>query len=263
MGKIDLRKSEIMKMLSVYRNLNVDAIVRELGVSDATIRRTLNALEQEGKIIRTHGGARLAPQFTPEYSFLKQAAINIKQKEMIGRCAASIVEQRDILFLDSGTTVLSVAKVLARRIESKEITDLSIVTNSIIVGEVLGNLCKVFLLGGEVRLSRKDISGPIAEKFIRMFRANRAFIGADALSINDGLMTTDTYTSRIEEEMIKRSDQVVLVADSSKFNKYSMVSFARLTDIDLIITDNQLSEEIKREYEEHGTRILIAENNAR
>ncbi|MGQ9615926.1 MAG: DeoR/GlpR family DNA-binding transcription regulator [Spirochaetota bacterium] len=262
MGKIDSRKSEIMKMLSVYRNLNVDAIVRELGVSDATIRRTLNALEQEGKIIRTHGGARLAPQFAPEYSFLKQAAINIKQKEMIGRCAASIVEQRDILFLDSGTTVLSVAKVLARRIESKEITDLSIVTNSIIVGEVLGNLCKVFLLGGEVRLSRKDISGPIAEKFIRMFRANRAFIGADALSINDGLMTTDTYTSRIEEEMIKRSDQVVLVVDSSKFNKYSMVSFARLTDIDLIITDNQLSEEIKREYEEHGTRILIAENNA-
>jgi len=247
MGKIDSRKNQILKMLSIYESLNVDVIVRELGVSEATIRRTLNTLEQEGKIIRTLGGARLTPQLAPEYSFLKQAVINVEQKEMIGRYAAALVEKSDILFLDSGTTVLSVAKALARRIELKEITDLSVVTNSIIVAEVLGNLCKVFLLGGEVRLFRKDISGPIAEKSMRMFRANKAFIGTDALSIKDGLMTTDAYTSKIDEEVIKRSNQVILVADSSKFNKYSLVSFAKITDINIIITDNQLDEEIKKE----------------
>jgi len=258
MGKIDSRKNQILKMLSVYESLNVDTIVRELGVSEATVRRTLNTLEQEGRIIRTHGGARLVPQLAPEYSFLKQAGINVEQKEMIGRYAAGFVEQNDILFLDSGTTVLSVAKALAMQIESKKITNLSIVTNSIIVAEVLGNLCKVFILGGEVRLFRKDISGPIAEKSMRMFRANRAFIGADAISIKDGLMTTDAYTSRIDEEMIKRSNQVILVADSSKFNRYSLVSFAKISDVDLIITDNQLKEEIKQEYQEQGIRIVKA-----
>lgn len=258
MGKVDNRKNEILKMLSVDESLGVDDLVKHLNVSEATVRRMLSMLEIEEKIIRTHGGARLMSRTAPDYSFYKQSELNIAQKEAIGIFAARLVNPKEVLFLDSGTTVLSAAKAMAGRIEAGQLKGISVVTNSIIVAEVLGSLCKVILLGGEVRLFRKDISGPLVERYIKMFRADKAFVGTDGLTTKDGLMTTDEYTSYVDGEMIKRSSQSILVADSSKFNKPSFVSYAQIDEIDLIITDSLLPESIRREYENYGVKIEAA-----
>jgi DeoR/GlpR family transcriptional regulator of sugar metabolism len=260
-GKLNLRKNAIIRMLSVNDFLKFDELVKKLNVSDATIRRTLVKLEEEGKIIRTHGGARLFYPRQSIYQFNKKSSINVEQKIAIGKAAAKIIKSNEVIFLDSGTTVLRVAEAAALRIKSEQLNDLTVITNSIMVAEVLGDLCKVILLGGQIRLYRKDVFGPLVEKNIKMFRARKAFIGADGLTLEEGLMTTDEYTSKIDEEMINGSKQIILVADSTKFNRLSFVSYAHLKDIDICITDKDIDEQVKNEYEAKGVKIVVAETS--
>ena len=112
----------------------------------------------------------------------------------------------EVLFLDSGTTVLHLAQAIAYKIEGGRLAGLSVITNSLAVAEVLGDLCKVVLLGGQVRLFRRDVTGLVVEKNIRMFRAHKTFIGTDGLTVKDGIMTTDELTSKVNEEMIRRRE---------------------------------------------------------
>jgi len=261
MGKIDFRKDVIMKMLSVNDFLKVDELVINLNVSKATIRRTLAKLEKEKKVIRTHGGVKLFYTKPSIYLFNKKSSINVRQKIAIGKAAAKLMKSNEVIFLDSGTTVLRVAEAAALRIKSEQLKDLTVITNSITVAEALGDLCKMILLGGHIRLYRKDTYGPLVEKNIKMFRAHKAFIGADGLTLEEGLMTTDEYTSRIDEEMINRSKQIILVADSTKFNSPSFVSYALIEDIDICITDKDIDEQVKNEYEARGIKIIVAETS--
>jgi len=260
-GKVNLRKNAIMRMLSISDSLKFNELVKNLNVSEATIRRTLVKLEEEGKIIRTHGGARLFYPRQSIYQFNKKSSINVEQKIAIGKAAAKLIKSNEVIFLDSGTTVLRVAEATALRIKSEQLKDLIVITNSIAVAETLGDLCKMILLGGHIRLYRKDTYGPLVEKNIKMFRAHKAFIGADGLTLEEGLMTTDEYTSRIDEEMINRSKQIILVADSTKFNRSSFVSYAHLEDIDICITDKDIDEQVKNEYEARGVKIIVAETS--
>lgn len=257
MGKVEQRKKEIMKMLSVNDFLKIEDLVKNLNVSEATVRRTLVELEKEGKVIRTHGGVKLFYSRPGVYLFNKRASINVKQKTAIGIRAASFVNSDEVIFFDSGTTVLKVAEALDQRIKSGQVENITVITNSIAVAEVLGDSCRVILLGGHVRSYRKDVSGPIVEKNIKMFRANKSFIGTDGITLGEGLMTTDEYTSRIDEEMISRAQKVFLVADSSKFNNPSFVSYGSIRDVDLIITDDGLDPEVESEYRSVGINLVI------
>jgi DeoR family fructose operon transcriptional repressor len=169
-----------------------------------------------------------------------------------------MVGSEEVILLDSGTTVYVMAQFVAKRIEAGRLKYLRVVTNSIAVADVLGDLCEVIILGGRVRLFRRDTFGPIVDRNIKMFRAHKAFIGADGITQKDGLMTTDENTSRIDEEMIKRSDEVILLIDSSKFEQPSFVSYSDLKDIDRIVTDMNLPDRIKTVYEKKGVRIYRA-----
>lgn len=166
--------------------------------------------------------------------------------------------KKDILHMLATNDNIKIESI-ARRIKAGQISGLRVVTSSIAVAEVLGDLCDVTILGGKVRLSRKDLYGPIVEKKIKLFRAHKSFIGTDGITQKDGLMTTDQFTSKIDEEMISRSAEVILLTDSSKFNRPSFVSYARLEDIDIIITDNGLENSLRRNYESLGIRIITAE----
>jgi len=261
MRKVNLRKNAIMRMLSVNDSLKFDELVKNLNVSEATIRRTLVKLEEEEKIIRTHSGVKLFYPKPSIYLFNKKSSINIEQKIAIGKAAAKLVESNEVVFLDSGTTVLRVAEAVTLRVKSEQLKNLTVITNSIAVAEVLGDYCKMILLGGRIRLYRKDVCGPLVEKNIKIFRAHKAFIGADGLTLEEGLMTTDEYTSKIDEEMINRSEQAILVADSTKFNMPSFLSYAHLKDIDICITDKGIDEQVKNEYEARGVKIIVAETN--
>jgi DeoR/GlpR family transcriptional regulator of sugar metabolism len=194
---------------------------------------------------------------TIDYFFDKKFLLNVEVKKRIGERASELVESNEVLLLDSGTTVLHLARAIARKVEGGRLAGLTVVTNSLAVAEVLGDLCRVVLLGGQVRLFRRDVTGLVVEKNIRMFRAHKAFIGADGVTVKDGLMTTDELTSKVDEEMIRRSERVVLLADSSKFDNPSFVSFAALRDVDVIISDEGLASERRKAYESAGVRLFV------
>ena len=258
MNRIHTRKQQILNLLLSHEEIKIEALVHELQVSEATVRRTLNELQQAGKVIRTHGGVKLYKMRSIDYVFEQKFSKSVEEKRSIGRMAASLLESYDSVFFDSGTTVFRAAEAVGNRLRTGHLKGLKVVTHSIIVAEELGDLCEVILLGGAVRLYRMDCHGPVVEKSMQIFKADKAFVGADGVTLNDGPMTTDEHTARIAEEMIKRSSRSYLLVDSSKFDNPSFVTISNLHDIDFIVTDDKLSEALRSEYEELDVEILTA-----
>jgi len=261
MTKNEIRTTKLLEMLQVQKEIEVKTVSESLKISEATVRRFFAHLEKEGKVIRTHGGVRLVPQLGYDYSYRISIVHRQHEKATIGKAAADLVGSNDRIFLDSGTTVLKMAEALAIRIQLKEIKDIVVLTNSLSHIETVGRLCKVILLGGEIRVERRDVCGTIAERNLRLFHVDKAFIGADAVNPAGELMTTDERTSRLNELVVERSDKVFVLADSEKFNKSSFIIYSSLQSIDTLITDEGISEETFNYIKKLGTSILRVSEN--
>ena len=258
MGSVHTRKEQILNLLLADEEIKTEVLVRELRVSEATVRRTLNELQQDGKVIRTHGGVKLNRTRSFDYVFEQKFKKSVAEKRSIGRVASSLLMSNDSVFFDSGTTVFHAAEAVANRLRAGQLKKLKVVTHSLIVAEVLGDLCEVILLGGTVRLYRMDCHGPVVEKNLQLFKADKAFIGADGISLRDGLMTTDEHTAMIAEMMIKQSSTVYLLVDSSNFENPSFINIAGLDDVDFIVTDNKLAESLHSKYKKRDVNIITA-----
>lgn len=256
MTKSEARTTKLLEMLQIQKELDVKTVSESLKISDATVRRFFARLEEEGKVIRTHGGVRLVPQLGYDYSYRVSIVHRQHEKTVIGKNAADLVENNDHIFLDSGTTVLKMAEALSIRIQLKEISNVVVLTNSLSHIETVGRLCKVILLGGEIRVKRRDVCGTIAERNLHLFHVDKAFIGADAVSPAGDLMTTDERTSRLNELVVERSDKVFVLADSEKFNKSSFIIYSSLQSIDTLITDEGISEETLNYIKKLGTSVI-------
>ena len=261
MGSIHTRKEQILNLLLADEEIRTEVLVRELHVSEATVRRTLNELQQDGKVIRTHGGVKLNRTRSFDYVFEQKFIKSVAEKKSIGRMASSLLVSHDSVFFDSGTTVFHAAEAVANRIRAGKLERLKVVTHSLIVAEVLGDLCEVILRGGTVRLYRMDCHGPVVEKNLQMFKADKAFIGADGISLTDGLMTTDEHTAMIAEMMIRQSSTVYLLIDSSKFENPSFINIVGLDNVDFIVTDDKLTGTLQSKYEKRDIKIITASIN--
>ncbi len=257
MTKNELRTAKLLEMLHIDKRLDVKTVARALEISEATTRRFFSQLEEQGKVIRVHGGVQLAPQLGYDYSYRVSIAHRQEEKALIGRAAAELVEDHDRIFLDSGTTVMKLAEALAMKIQTGELNSIVVLTNSISHIETVARLCKVILVGGEIRVERRDVCGSVAEKTLLMFHVSKAFLGADAINPAEGLMTTDERTARINEIVVERADEVFVLADSEKFNKFSFIKYAFLKDVEAIYTDSGISRETRQALEDAGTRVEI------
>lgn len=259
MTKTELRTVKLLEMLRIHHRVDVKTVATVLEISEATVRRLFAQLEKEGEVIRVHGGVQLAPQLGHDYSFRVSALHRSREKTFIGNAVAEIVESNERIFLDSGTTVLKLAEVLSLRIQAGTLENIVVVTNSLTHIETLANWCKVILIGGEIRVERRDVCGTIAEKTLMMFHFDRAFLGADAISLESGFMTTDERTSQICEIVIERTDKAYVLADSEKFNKSSFITYAPLNPIDTIFTDNSINRETFDAFTNAGAHIEIVQ----
>lgn len=245
------RRMKIAEILSKDKSITVSQLSEILGVSESTIRRDLKMLEIDGFIQRTHGGAILNTHTHYEPSFVEKEDYELPSKMQIGRMAASLIEEGDSVILDAGTTTLMIAKSL-------QDIHLTVVTNSPIIAIELSNRNNIELIvtGGIERLNTKALVGPIAEMVIRNFKVDKAFIGANAISYENGLMTPDIIEANTKKAMIDVSNEVYAVVDHTKFGKKSFVKFADLSDITAIITDDELDYEIVRKYEQANVDVL-------
>jgi DeoR family fructose operon transcriptional repressor len=257
MNKHELRSIRLLEMLQRDKRLNVQSVARNLSISEATARRFFSQLEEEGKVIRVHGGVQLAPQLGYDYSFRASAAHHQRQKQLIGLRAAELVRDGERIFLDSGTTVLKLAETLSLRIQTGTLRNLVVLTNSVTHLETIARWCKVILIGGEIRVERLDVCGSLAETNLQQFHVNKAFLGADAVSLSAGFMTTDERTAKMNRMVVERADHAYVLVDSSKFGRSSFVQYAGFGEVETVFTDSGLNRENQKAFTEAGARLQL------
>lgn len=229
------RQKQILSLLTRQGRLSVTDVVEQFSISTATARRDLESLASQGKAQRVHGGVVAVEQAPPELPILERANEQPDEKARIGRVTASLVADKETVFLGSGTTVLEVAKNLRER------KGLTVITNSLPVLNILAGLepITVISLGGMLRDSELSFIGHITEQALAELRADKVIIGARAVSLEHGLTNDYLPETQTDRAILKVGREVILVADHSKINRVSTTFLAPLTDIHKLVTDKQ------------------------
>ena len=175
-NKVDRRKQELCDILAVYPELSIGDVVERMQISEATARRLFTRLEEDKKIIRTHGGIKINHELNIAYSYDLSVTQDRQKKRSIGQYAAGKVENGEKVFMDSGTTILMFGEALAERISNGELNDVTIVTNSLVYIDKLADLCRILLIGGEIRAKRRDVCGSSAVKYLTEYHFDHAFL---------------------------------------------------------------------------------------
>jgi DeoR/GlpR family transcriptional regulator of sugar metabolism len=225
-----------------------------LGVSPSTVRRICIRLSEQKRAVRVIGGVQLVKQDPfPEYSYARQMTLNIEEKRAIGRRASLLVENGDIIFVNSGTTTFHFVSAMVERIRNNELSGVVMVTNAIdnamLILEGLTGI-QIILTGGEYYPRRRDLAGVHCEQTIRSLRFHKFFTGVDSLNTQDGLMVLDARTANIDRIASERSDQVIVLADHMKFGNHPYISYSELDPKHIIVTDQQLDAESRRQLSE-------------
>lgn len=254
------RIQNIEKLLNQEVELSVKEIAEMLHVSDMTVRRDFDALEEQGKIRRTHGGAVLLDPTThtgDTYILGEHTTKNVREKNLIGIKAASLVQPHETIYLDSGTTTPFVAKHLSPELP---ITVLCYTITNALEFYPRKN-ANLILLGGIFHRDSHIFHSDENLALITKTRADKAFISTGGLDPELGLTTYFYYEAEIKREMIRSARQIILVTDSTKLGKISVTHFAGLDEIDMIITDNGISEEYRQIIKDLEIELIIADQD--
>lgn len=244
------RLLKIINKLHLNKTLTIRKLADNFDVSESTIRRDLDELEEKGYVKRTHGGAILIEKFNNEYNFIKKTKENIYEKTAIAKYAASLVEDDDIIAINSSTLTYLMAKELKAK-------NLKIVTNSvdIIIELSSKNNYDISVLGGDFFHIARTIEGPITERQIREMHFDKAFLGVNGIDLNLALSTASPIEASSKKAMIECSDQSFILSESIKFGSASFYKIADFKDITAIISDNNLNEDQFEKYNEY-TKII-------
>ncbi|WP_252131086.1 DeoR/GlpR family DNA-binding transcription regulator [Clostridium caldaquaticum] len=248
----EVRQEKIVELLKQKSSIKVNELAEIFNVSESTIRRDLQDMEVKGLLMRTHGGAVEAKKTSFEPTFKEKEDKKHEEKTTIAKIAASMIEDEDIIILDSGTTTLEIAK----SIEAKNIT---VVTNSIDIASVLSNRDDVELIvtGGILRKNTRAMVGHTGEVTLKNFRVDKAFIGANGISLEEGITTPNFTEAQIKKAMMNVANKVFIVADSSKFNQVSFSVICSIRAVTAIITNNDLDEAVIKDFQDAGVEIII------
>ena len=247
------RIKHILKTLDEKDSLRVQDLVDSFNVSQITIRRDLSELEKKGYLIRKYGGAVKSEAVDNMFSFNRRKEKNSEQKIKICEIAARFIEDNDIIFIDCGTTLFRLSHYIVKR------NRLRVITNSLPVVSELINYpnIKLTFIGGDIVSDRKASYGSTAERLIGEYHVGKAFIGADGISLKNGLSSYDEKEAQITLKMAENADKVFLLCDSSKIESDSCCRFAPVSLVDVLITEQKISEEDMSRYLENNISIII------
>jgi DeoR/GlpR family transcriptional regulator of sugar metabolism len=248
------RQNQIRQHIQRHQRISVDEICSLFQVSEATARRDLESLANQGFVQRVHGGAISLQHAPPEQPMLQRQDEQSDEKRRIGRMAAGLVNDGDTIFLGSGTTILELARSLVHQ------KNLTVITNSLPVVNALCGVQGITLicLGGMLRTSEYSFIGHITEQALKEVMANKVFIGARAINLEQGLTNDYLPETMTDRAIINAGRQVIVVADHTKFERVSTALLAPISSIHMIITDEQVPKDFISTAEEQNIRIMIA-----
>lgn len=244
MTKIKHRYNEFVTFLDKKGRIELEEIQNQFNVSISTARRMCITAEEDGLGVRVYGGGLQSLKRVngrQEYSFEYHSGENIPEKMAIGDYASKIIQSGDIIFVTGGTTTYQFVAHLAKRLASGEISDVTIMTNSLLNTELSESYMPMILTGGQFRKHRRDMAGYVSEVVIRGAQFNRSFIGVDGVDLADGLIASDNDTRSMDRLVTSRSEKVYILADNSKFTAKSYISYEQFLPKHVVITDSGLS----------------------
>ncbi|MFS0726461.1 DeoR/GlpR family DNA-binding transcription regulator [Paenibacillus sp. 1P07SE] len=248
-----MRRDAIIGILQESGTLTTAQLIERFGVSEATARRDLETLEQEKKLIRTFGGAVLESVRT-EIPFYAKLELHPEEKKEIADKAMTLIQDGEVIGLTGGSTTMAIAK----RLQQRHFSNLTVVTNAVNLAYELTGLPGIQLMvtGGIARTQSFELSGPLADHALSQVTISRSFIGADGVSVMRGITTFNELEAQTNRVMIAQSIDSYVVADHSKLNNSSVFCIRPLDAVTAIITDSKAGKELSQPFLQAGIRFI-------
>lgn len=252
------RRERIQEYLVIHQIARSVDLCGLLETSEATVRRDLEWLEQKGVLERTHGGAILSQRMTFEQEYQQRAQHHPEEKKRIGELAASLIENGDIVFVNSGTTATQVLQHIRKDLS------ITVFTNNVRAIADIGNPgFHYYLTGGEFQSRSNSVSGRFALDNLGLVYANKAILGIDGISLKHGCTVPTDLEAEVVHRMIERTKgQVIVVADHSKWGVVSNFQVANVNEIDKLVTNEGFSKSAVEDLAGHSVEVLMASESA-
>jgi DeoR/GlpR family transcriptional regulator of sugar metabolism len=246
------RQHRILDMLSQSRAVTTARAAKVLGVSEETVRRDFEKLETDGRLCREHGGAVRTNDSRCDLPLDSREAANVAEKEAITRVALAQIQKGDTVFFDASSTVFHLARLLAD-------LEVTVLTNGLKVATELARrpAVEVILLGGVVSHLSLSCQGTLADQMLDSYHVQKAFMSCRGLDANRGLSEANAEQAALRRKIIKLSDRTIVLADHTKIGLKSSYFFARLADVDTLITDRLPERTLKQALKQCGTKLLV------
>ncbi|MFE5319486.1 DeoR/GlpR family DNA-binding transcription regulator [Paenibacillus sp. NPDC056579] len=246
------RKLRIVEFVKEKQVATVAALAKEFQVHEATIRRDLAEIEQEGLLKRTHGGVIVDKGANIEPSFSERVSDQLEQKIRIGKKAASMIEDGDHVIIDSGTTTIHIAQALANR------TNITVVTNDMNVAAELRDFTGVTVIvtGGTLYHSSFMLNGMYTDDVLQKIHVQKAFIGTPAIHPVHGLTHPEAQLVPTKQGMIRAAQEIIVVADDTKIGKVSLHTVTPITSIHTFITGSEASDSQIKLFRDAGVQLV-------
>jgi DeoR/GlpR family transcriptional regulator of sugar metabolism len=248
----EARRRLLLDLIARRGFATLDDLVASVGASESTIRRDLEALDRDGAIRRTHGGAVVSGDMRVMPALDDRLGQATREKRAIGQAAARMIKDGETILLDGGTTTLEVARALAGR-------PVQVVTNSLPIASLLAAnpQTDLILLGGYVYPRTGVALGPLAISALKEIRVRKTIMGAGGI-VAEGVYNSNSLLVETERAMMACGQEVIVVADASKFGHIALAWLADLSAVDRIIVDDGLPEEHREMLRQHGVTFDLA-----
>lgn len=242
------RQAKILQIVNEKKKIEVAVLAEELGVSQVTIRKDLDALEERRLLVREHGYA----QVCNSDDINNRLAVRYDVKLRIARAAADIVSDGETLMIESGSSCAILAEILA-----SEKKDLTIITNSAFIAAHIRNtpVSRVVLLGGEYQHESQVMVGPLVRKCAREFYVDKLFMGTDGFIPQAGFTCGDMMRAEAMKNMVESCRHAIILTDSSKFSQQGVVLQSRFENIQMVFTDKGIPDSAKDILEQNKIAV--------
>jgi DeoR/GlpR family transcriptional regulator of sugar metabolism len=247
------RQNQILRWINQRQRISISEVCEHFAVSEATARRDLEMLAGKGSVQRVHGGAIALEKAPPEMPMLLRQDDQAGEKQRIGFAGANLVKDGETIFLGSGTTVLEVARNLQNH---KNIT---VITNSLPVINLLAdnrNITTV-CLGGILRPSEFSFIGHLTEQALAEIRADKVFLGVRAINLKEGLTNDYLPETLTDRAILKIGQEIIVVADHTKFGRVSTVMLVPIEQIHTLITGIEIPIELFKDISKLDIRVIV------
>lgn len=250
----EVRRNRVLEMVRQRGFASLPDLAGELKVSESTIRRDLAALEESGEAKRTHGGVFYTGPSPKLPHFDQREQTHWDKKRAIARAASELIEDGETLILDGGSTTYELARLLIGR-------PLHVVTNSLPVANLFtsSNSADLVMIGGIIH-SRTGVSlGPYANQMLRELKVRRAVMSVAGIT-DDGYYNSNLLLVETEQAMMRAADEILVVADSTKFGHSSLAHVCPLGGVQTMVVDSQITPEWRDKLTQAGVRLVIADD---